>query len=104
MSPRAPILVFTALVVPMEIEDLLRHDPVQTDIELDRRMVRGRTVLVTGAGGSIGSELCRQLVFLEPLNLILLGHGENPIFEILHELPAEQPRPGTRRNVGHSRD
>jgi FlaA1/EpsC-like NDP-sugar epimerase len=54
-------------------------------------MVHGRTVLVTGAGGSIGSELCRQLVALSPLNLILLGHGENPIFEILHELRAEEP-------------
>jgi FlaA1/EpsC-like NDP-sugar epimerase len=75
-----------ASIREVQIEDLLRRDPVQTDLAAVRRLAAGRTVLVTGAGGSIGSELCRQLVALEPKNLILLGHGENPIFEILHEL------------------
>jgi FlaA1/EpsC-like NDP-sugar epimerase len=75
-----------ATIREVQIEDLLRRDPVQTDLAAVRRLAAGRTVLVTGAGGSIGSELCRQLVALEPSKLILLGHGENPIFEILHEL------------------
>ncbi|HEU4996243.1 MAG TPA: nucleoside-diphosphate sugar epimerase/dehydratase [Gemmatimonadaceae bacterium] len=76
----------------VQIEDLLRRDPVQTDLAAVRRLAAGRTVLVTGAGGSIGSELCRQLVALEPEKLILLGHGENPIFEILHELLPDEPK------------
>ncbi|HYC49727.1 MAG TPA: nucleoside-diphosphate sugar epimerase/dehydratase [Gemmatimonadaceae bacterium] len=75
----------------VRIEDLLRRDPVQTDLEAVRRLAEGKTVLVTGAGGSIGSELCRQLVALKPKELVLLGHGENPIFEILHELVADPP-------------
>jgi FlaA1/EpsC-like NDP-sugar epimerase len=76
----------------VQIEDLLRRDAVSTDLEAVRRLAAGRTVLVTGAGGSIGSELCRQLVALGPKELILLGHGENPIFDILHELLADEPR------------
>lgn len=77
----------------VQIEDLLRRDPVQTDLAAVRRLAEGRTVLVTGAGGSIGSELCRQLAALAPQQLVLLGHGENPIFEILHELRAAIPVP-----------
>jgi FlaA1/EpsC-like NDP-sugar epimerase len=85
--------VSVAALREVQIEDLLRRDPVQTDLNSVRRLAAGRTVLVTGAGGSIGAELCRQLVALEPKNLILLGHGENPIFEILHELLSDEPRP-----------
>jgi FlaA1/EpsC-like NDP-sugar epimerase len=70
----------------VRIEDLLRRDVIQTDLEHVRRLASDRTVLVTGAGGSIGSELCRQLAALNPSRLILLGHGENPIFEINEEL------------------
>ncbi len=66
----------------VEIQDLLRRDPVHTDLEAVRAVVDGRTVLVTGAGGSIGSELCRQLARLGPSRLLLLGHGENSIYEI----------------------
>ena len=84
--------VSVAALREVQIEDLLRRDPVQTDLEAVGRMIKGRTVLVTGAGGSIGSELCRQLVTLEPRELVLLGHGENPIFEILHELLPEEPK------------
>ncbi len=70
----------------VRIEDLLRREPVCTDISAVRDMVRGKQVLVTGAGGSIGSELCRQIARCEPAQLILLGHGENSIFEISNEL------------------
>ena len=70
----------------VEIEDLLRRDPVHTDLESVRALVSGKTVMVTGAGGSIGSELCRQLAELSPERLIVLDHCENQIFEIHSEL------------------
>ena len=70
----------------VQIEDLLRRDPVQTDVSAVERMVRGCRVLVTGAGGSIGSELCRQIIRCEPAELVLVGHGENSIFTIHNEL------------------
>jgi FlaA1/EpsC-like NDP-sugar epimerase len=70
----------------VEIQDLLRRDAIQTDLEQVRSLATGETVLVTGAGGSIGSELCRQLARIDPARIILLGHGENSIFDIQHEL------------------
>lgn len=70
----------------VDIEDLLRREPVQTDIMAVRRMVAGRRVLVTGGGGSIGSELCRQVMLCGPSELIILGHGENSVFEAYHDL------------------
>jgi FlaA1/EpsC-like NDP-sugar epimerase len=70
----------------VQIEDLLRRDPIETDLASVSSMATGKTVLVTGAGGSIGSELCRQLIALQPSRLVLLGHGENEIFEISQEL------------------
>ncbi|MBA3659780.1 MAG: polysaccharide biosynthesis protein, partial [Gemmatimonadales bacterium] len=75
----------------VEIQDLLRRDPIQTDLEEVRALATGETVLVTGAGGSIGSELCRQLARLDPAEVVLLGHGENSIFEVLQELGATYP-------------
>ena len=75
----------------VQIEDLLRREPIQTDLEQVRELATGETVLVTGAGGSIGSELCRQLARLDPARIILLGHGENSIFDILHELERLAP-------------
>ena len=68
------------------IEDLLRRDPIQTDIAAVRELIAGRRVMVTGGGGSIGSELCRQILRCQPKELVLLGHGENSIFEITNEL------------------
>ena len=70
----------------VNIEDLLRREPVETDTAAVGALLRGRRVLVTGGGGSIGRELCRQILRCEPAELILLGHGENSIFEIHHEL------------------
>jgi len=75
----------------VEIQDLLRREPVRTDLGPVRAIVSGQIVLVTGAGGSIGSELARQLAQLQPANLVLLGNGENEIFEILNELRASHP-------------
>ncbi len=70
----------------VQIEDLLRRAPIQTDTAQVAALLRGKRVLVTGAGGSIGSELCRQILRCSPASLILLGHGENSIFDISNEL------------------
>lgn len=70
----------------VQIEDLLRRDPIQTDVEAVRQLLAGKRVLVTGGGGSIGSELCRQILRCGPAELIVLGHGENSVFEICAEL------------------
>lgn len=73
----------------VQIEDLLRRKAVQTDIQAVKNLIEGKRVLVTGAGGSIGSELCRQVLRCKPAKLILLGRGENSIFELYNELKHE---------------
>lgn len=70
----------------VKIEDLLRREPIQIDIERVAKFLKGKTVLITGSGGSIGSELCRQIFQCYPANIILLGHGENSVFNIQQEL------------------
>jgi len=70
----------------IRIEDLLRREPVQTDIARVSQFLRGKKVLVTGAGGSIGSELCRQILKCRPAQMMLVGHGENSVFNIQQEL------------------
>ncbi len=70
----------------VEITDLLRRAPAVIDDQLVESSLKGKRVLVTGAGGSIGSELCRQVARFEPVEMVLLGHGENSIFEIVLEL------------------
>ena len=75
----------------VEIQDLLRREPVETDLAAVAELATGETVLITGAGGSIGSELCRQIARLAPSRLVLLGHGENSIFDVLHELKDDFP-------------
>ncbi|WP_242520299.1 polysaccharide biosynthesis protein [Halobacillus kuroshimensis] len=70
----------------VQIEDLLGREPVELDINSIESEIKGQTVMVTGAGGSIGSEICRQLVKFRPKRLILLGHGENSIYTIHMEL------------------
>jgi len=76
--------LFTLQEVSME--DLLRRRPVETDLVGIGRYLTGRRVMVTGAGGSIGSELCRQICALNPGTLVLLGHGENSIARTYREL------------------
>jgi FlaA1/EpsC-like NDP-sugar epimerase len=80
----------------VDITDLLRRTPTRINDELVGLSLGGRRVLVTGAGGSIGRELCRQIARWEPVELILLGHGENSIFETLIEL--EQSFPALKIN------
>ena len=76
---------------PVEIQDLLRRDPIVTDLDAVKALTTGRTVMVTGAGGSIGSELCRQIAAVAPTRLIALDHSENQIFEIEGELRRSFP-------------
>jgi FlaA1/EpsC-like NDP-sugar epimerase len=70
----------------VEVEDLLGREPVELDITSISEYVAGKTVLVTGAGGSIGSEICRQICNFSPKSIVLVGHGENSIYQIDMEL------------------
>lgn len=70
----------------VQVEDLLGRDPIQLDTHSIEHYITGSTVLVTGAGGSIGSEICRQLSVFSPGRIVLLGHGENSIYTIEREL------------------
>ena len=75
----------------VDITDLLRREHVHVNDEAVGATLEGKCVLVTGAGGSIGRELCRQIARRNPSQLVLLGHGENSIFEILLELQQDYP-------------
>ena len=75
----------------VRIEDLLGRKPVKLHVEEIAGYLKGERVLITGAGGSIGSELCRQVAKFEPELLLLLGRGENSIYEIDQELKISFP-------------
>ncbi|MED1623784.1 nucleoside-diphosphate sugar epimerase/dehydratase [Bacillus pseudomycoides] len=70
----------------VQVEDLLGREPVKLDDAGIGEKITGKTILVTGAGGSIGSELCRQVMKFKPGKIVLLGHGENSIYTIEMEL------------------
>ncbi|WP_254611524.1 nucleoside-diphosphate sugar epimerase/dehydratase [Paenibacillus sp. JMULE4] len=70
----------------VSVEDLLGREPVKMNLEEIAGYLADKVVMVTGAGGSIGSELCRQIAYYKPKSLLLLGHGENSIYEIELEL------------------
>ena len=80
----------------VEIEDLLRREPIVIDLAAVRQLLSDRRVLVTGGGGSIGRELCRQILVCRPAELIILGRGENSVFEIEQELRPHAERDGVR--------
>ena len=75
----------------INIEDLLRRDPIHLDFEKITGYIAGKTVLITGAGGSIGSEISRQISRVGAKEIILLGRGENSIYEIYQELKVKFP-------------
>jgi FlaA1/EpsC-like NDP-sugar epimerase len=75
---------------PVEVEDLLGREPVETDLDSIAGYLTGEVVLVTGAGGSIGSELCRQIARVGPTRLVLVDNGEPALFEIERELVDER--------------
>ncbi|EGP5502114.1 polysaccharide biosynthesis protein [Enterococcus faecium] len=70
----------------IDVVDLLGRDEVELDIESIKDQITNKVILVTGAGGSIGSEICRQIIQFDPAKLLLLGHGENSIYLIDREL------------------
>jgi FlaA1/EpsC-like NDP-sugar epimerase len=70
----------------VEVEDLLGREPVELDMAMISKELTHKTILVTGAGGSIGSEICRQVCKFQPERILLLGHGENSIYLIHQEL------------------
>ena len=83
--------VMVSQIKDVEIEDLLGRDPVTLDKQGIRGYLTEKKVLVTGAAGSIGSELCRQLAKFKPYKLILLDNAETPLFHIEKELTASHP-------------
>jgi FlaA1/EpsC-like NDP-sugar epimerase len=88
----------------VQIEDLLRREQIKVDLAQIGSYLSGRRVLVTGAGGSIGRELCRQVARFEPESLVLLGHAENDIYEIDLELRETFPGLRTVPVIGDIRD
>jgi FlaA1/EpsC-like NDP-sugar epimerase len=76
----------------VELEDLLRRAPARIDLDSVAGSFKDRTVLITGAGGSIGGELARQIVRFRPRKLVLLGRGENSIFETMHSIVSPEAR------------
>jgi FlaA1/EpsC-like NDP-sugar epimerase len=75
---------------PVQVEDVLGREQVEVDFHEVAAYLEGHTVLVTGAGGSIGSELCRQIARVRPSRLILVDNAEGPLFEIERELVTER--------------
>jgi FlaA1/EpsC-like NDP-sugar epimerase len=75
---------------PVQVEDVLGREQVEVDFEEVASYLKGHTVLVTGAGGSIGAELCRQIARVGPSRLILVDNAETPLFEIERELVDER--------------
>jgi FlaA1/EpsC-like NDP-sugar epimerase len=84
----------------MSLEDLLQREPIQTDRQELHPLIEGKTVLVTGAGGSIGSELCRQIARYKPESLVLFEQYENSLHALLLELRALFPHVGVLPVVG----
>ena len=80
----------------IDVEDLLRRSPARIDATLVAASFEGSRILVTGAGGSIGGELARQLIAFHPKRLILLGHGENSIFDTMQSLDSPSSWTDTR--------
>ncbi len=88
----------------VQIEDLLGREPIQLDNKNIHSLIKGQTVLVTGGGGSIGSELCRQIIKYNPERLIILDIYENNLYDIEMELKGDFPKAHIEAVVGSVRD
>ncbi len=89
---------------PVDVEDLLGREPVRLELPEERNYIKGRSVLITGAGGSIGSEICRQVLLYEPAKLVLFGKGENSIYEIATDLGYRFTEDTVEAVIGDIRD
>jgi FlaA1/EpsC-like NDP-sugar epimerase len=89
---------------PVQVEDVLGREQVEVDLDRVSTYVKGKTVLVTGAGGSIGSELCRQLARLGVARLVLVDKGESALFEIERELVTDRDFPAAIPVLANSGD
>jgi FlaA1/EpsC-like NDP-sugar epimerase len=96
--------VSVSQVRKVELEDLLGRDPIQLDDEGLHRLLTGRRVLVTGAGGSIGSELCRQIARYAPSRLVFFEQSEFALYRIEQEFAAQFPDIGIACVVGDAKD
>ncbi|HEX6700293.1 MAG TPA: nucleoside-diphosphate sugar epimerase/dehydratase [Gaiellaceae bacterium] len=83
-------LNLAAQIRPVQVEDVLGREQVEVKLEKVAEYLKDETVVVTGAGGSIGAELCRQIARLEPRRLVLVDHAETPLFDIERELVDER--------------
>ncbi len=83
--------VMVSQIRPVDINDLLGREQVELDAEALARFLHGRRVLITGAGGSIGAEMCRQVCHFQPAQLILVEQAETPLFDIENELRVTHP-------------
>ncbi|WP_396147770.1 polysaccharide biosynthesis protein [Anaerospora sp.] len=88
----------------IDLEDILRREPVKLDLDQIAGYLTRKRVLVTGAGGSIGSELCRQIARMSPSQITLVGKGENSIYEIHQELTAKFPKLSIEPVIADVRD
>lgn len=88
----------------VRVEDLLNRDTSQIDLAEVSKYITGKTVMVTGAGGSIGSELCRQIVNFDPKLLLLFGRGENSLYNIEMELDEQEVDVNRKLIIGNIRD
>ena len=88
----------------IRLEDLLRRDPIELDFDKITHYIAGKTVLITGAGGSIGSELSRQISRVGAREILLLGRGENSIYEIYQELKIKFPEQNYRTIIANITD
>ncbi len=89
---------------PVKVEDLLRREPIQLDVESIASYLNGKVILVTGAGGSIGSEIVRQVLRFQPRLLVLVGRGENSLYELEKELRFRWPEAAYMLIVADVRD
>ncbi|MBI5912390.1 MAG: polysaccharide biosynthesis protein [Betaproteobacteria bacterium] len=84
----------------VELDDLLGRDPVLLDESRLQQWIRGRSIMVTGAGGSIGSELCRQIARFEPAQLVLFEHNEFALYRMEQEFAEQHPGIGLKCVIG----
>lgn len=88
----------------VQIEDLLGREPIELDNKNIKNLIKDKTVLVTGGGGSIGSELCRQIIKYKPQNLVILDIYENTLYDIERELEVDYPTANIKAIIGSVRD